>query len=116
MGARSIAETREILKKTRAAPGHKPGVPLSQAHRDRIRVSRLLQRLEAFCLGETIGKDHCNLTANQVAAIGILLRKTIPDLQAIEHSGDLTQNHIVSADPLTEAEWQEAYGGQRLDG
>ena len=44
---------------------------------------------------------------------------TIPDIQSIEHLGEVQHKvHMVSAEPLTEAEWQATYGskGQALNG
>lgn len=50
--------------------------------RARIQTSQLLNRLTDHALGSI------ELSNTQVRAIEILLKKTIPDLSAIEHSGD----------------------------
>lgn len=96
------------------------GVRKNPAHslrvRDRIKATQLVNRLTNFCLGKANGKDKCELSPHQVTAILGLLRKAIPDLQAIEHSGEVAQEvYMISAEPPTEAEWQEQYGGKRLD-
>lgn len=61
----------------------------------KIKTSQLINRLQ----------DHANskepiLDASQVNAIRILLNKVIPDLKAIEHSGNLTINHEAALDEL----------------
>ena len=48
----------------------------------RIQTSQLLNRLTDHALGDT------ELSATQIRAIEILLKKSIPDLSAIEISGD----------------------------
>lgn len=61
-----------------------------EEHRRRIKTSLILNRLQHFALGERNGNDPCQMTADQVKAAVALLKKTIPDLQAIDlkHSGD----------------------------
>lgn len=50
--------------------------------RARIQTSQLVNRLTDHALGDT------ELSATQIRAIEILLKKSIPDLSAIEVSGD----------------------------
>lgn len=50
--------------------------------RDKIQANQLINRLESHALGEV------ELTPTQIKAIEILLKKTLPDLSAVEHSGD----------------------------
>lgn len=50
--------------------------------RDKIQANHLINRLENHALGEI------ELSQTQIKAIEILLRKTLPDLSAVEHSGD----------------------------
>jgi hypothetical protein len=70
--------------------------------RQRIRTSMLARRLFDHALGKI------ELSQTQVKSIEILLRKTMPDLSAIEHSGEIKQRDI-TAEPLTAAEWEERY-------
>lgn len=88
----------------------------SELVRTRIRTTALVNRLTAHCMG----KLKVPLDATQVNGIGILLRKALPDLQAIELSGEIEQRvKQVSAEPPTEAEWSRMYGSEqppRLDG
>lgn len=94
----------------------KRGRPFGSMHselvRDRIRTAMLLNRLTNFVTG------RIEMSPHQVTAALGLLKKTVPDLQAIEHSGTIIEEvHTVSADPLTEEQWAQTYGsGQRLDG
>ncbi len=64
--------------------------------REKIQTSQLVNRLEANAFG-TI-----ELTAGQLKSIEILLKKTLPDLQAIEHTGAVDQNVTVKG----ELTWQ----------
>jgi hypothetical protein len=50
--------------------------------RARIQTSQLVNRLTDHALG------HTELSSTQIRAIEILLKKSIPDLSAIEISGD----------------------------
>jgi hypothetical protein len=78
----------------------------SELVRERIRTAMLLNRLQNFVMGRIDMQPH-----QVTAALGVL-KKTVPDLQAIEHSGTIIEEvHTVSAEPLTEAQWQETYGG-----
>jgi len=74
----------------------------------------LLNRLTNFVTG------RIEMSPHQVTAALGLLKKTVPDLQAIEHSGTIIEEvHTVSAEPLTEEEWAQTYGSssaQRLNG
>lgn len=48
----------------------------------KIQTSQLINRLNNHALGEL------ELTQSQIRAIEILLKKSLPDLQSIEHKGD----------------------------
>jgi hypothetical protein len=100
------------MARTHTKPGRKPGSIHSELVRDRIRTAMLLNRLTNFVLG------RIEMAPHQVTAALGLLKKTVPDLQAIEHSGTIIEEvHTVSAEPLTEEQWQQTYGsGQRLNG
>jgi hypothetical protein len=56
-------------------------VKLSEQWRERIRAAGILQRLDKAAMGEI------DITATQLKAAEIVLRKTIPDLNKMEHSG-----------------------------
>jgi hypothetical protein len=64
------------------------GVRLNPEHDERtrakIQTSQLINRLKDHVFGK------CELTATQVRAAEVLLRKSIPDLAAIQHSGELS--------------------------
>lgn len=65
---------------------------VAQRHREIIRTTQLLKRLQAFGLGEVdeqSGKP-IEMSAAQVKAVTTLLKKTMPDLQSIEGGLDLT--------------------------
>ena len=75
------------------------GVRLNPAHDDRtrakIQTSQIINRLEKLVKGEI------DMTAQQVAAANILLRKTLPDLSAVTMDGKMTVAH---EDALNELE------------
>lgn len=56
-------------------------VHLDENWRTKIQMSMLLLRLENHALGEI------ELSATQIKAIEVLLRKCLPDLQSVEMSG-----------------------------
>lgn len=62
---------------------------LRKSHQDdvrsKIKTSQLINRLEKHTLRET-------LSVSQVRAIEILLKKTLPDLQAITLDGEMNHN------------------------
>lgn len=57
--------------------------------RSKIQASQLINRLREHALG------NVELSQTQVRAIEILLRKTLPDLSAVEHSGDMETSYVV---------------------
>lgn len=54
--------------------------------RRRIRATQLMRRLAKHALGKV------EMTQTQVKAAEILLRKVVPDIKSVEHSG--TVNHV----------------------
>ena len=62
--------------------------------REKIRTSQLINRLTDHVLGK------CELSSSQVSAALGLMKKTLPDLQATEHTGqidsEITRKHRVS--------------------
>ena len=62
------------------AARQRPG--LSENTRKRIKTTMLVKRLEDHILGK------CDLSTSQVRGIEVLLRKTLPDLSAVEMTGE----------------------------
>lgn len=62
--------------------GRKPGFVMPESHRTKIANSKILNRLIDHAEGKI------DLSQTQVSAINILLKKVMPDLQAMQHSGD----------------------------
>lgn len=54
--------------------------------RRRIRATQLMRRLRKHALGK------CEMSATQLKAAEILLRKVVPDVKQVEHTG--TVNHV----------------------
>ena len=55
--------------------------PYPQVARDRINTGILLNRLQNHVVGKV------KMTSTQVQAAKVLLNKTLPDLQSVQHSG-----------------------------
>lgn len=68
------------------------GVRLNPEHDERtrakIQTSQIINRLNSFVNGEI------ELTNAQVNAASTLLKKTLPDLQSVQHAGETTQNIV----------------------
>jgi hypothetical protein len=62
--------------------------------RAKIQTSQLINRLQDHVFGQA------EVSATQMKAIELLLRKTLPDLSAIDHSGDMTLRHEDALDEL----------------
>lgn len=74
--------------------------------RKKIQTTQLLNRLQSNGLGKL------ELTSIQQRSCEILLRKTVPDLQAVQHSGDAENPivHDVQIRPqLSRAEWEKRH-------
>lgn len=70
--------------------------------RERIRTSMLVRRLQQFALGQKGDQgETIDLSTNEIRAIEILLKKKLPDLSAVEHTGEITYR---DASELTDAE------------
>lgn len=67
--------------------------------RAKIKTSQLVNRLTSHVLGQI------SMEATQVTAALGLLRKTLPDLSAVEQSGEIAV-HDVSEKLPTPAEWE----------
>ena len=63
---------------------HLKGVQLTEAHRDKIRNSKVLQVLMDF----VEGKEGVDMAPHRVTAALGLLRKVLPDATETTHKGD----------------------------
>lgn len=88
-----------------ATRGRKPGFVMSDEHRTKIANSQVLRVLIAHAEGRG------DMSASQVTAGIALLRKVMPDLQAVELSGETTTN-VVSRQPLTAEEWAAQHAAE----
>jgi hypothetical protein len=77
-----------------------------QIVRDRIRTSQLVKRLQGFVEGKLDPKTKrpIELSSPQVRAALGLLRKTLPDLTAVTHSGkiEFTKPETLSDEQLAD--------------
>ena len=65
-----------------ASRGRQPGFRMSEEHRVKIQNSNILNALIEHACGER------EMGGTQVTAAIALLKKVLPDLQAVQHSGD----------------------------
>ena len=72
------------------ARGRKPGFVMSEAHRVKIQNSNILNAL----IDQVEGKRE--MSPSQVTAGVALLKKVLPDMQAIQHSGDADSPLVVN--------------------
>lgn len=73
--------------------------------RSRIQVGNIVNRLEKFIAGE-IKMESAAVTA----ALG-LLKKVLPDLTSVEHSGDVTTTYVARIPSASETidAWQQQH-------
>jgi hypothetical protein len=73
--------------------------------RAKIKAGNIIARLQKLIDGEVEMAPHA-----VTAALG-LLRKSLPDLTSVEHSGEVTKNYVarMPAPVKNMAEWQNRY-------
>ena len=78
---------------------------LTDEHRQKIKVSMIINRLNSFVEGEV------KMEGPQVTAALGLLKKVLPDMQATQLSNDPDNPlmPVISNKPLTKQEWNERY-------
>ena len=83
----------------------KPKILFDPHHaRQKIRATDLIDRLQDHIDGKI------TLSNSQVRAIGILLKKVVPDLAQIQIAGEVQHKYVVEVPPLlTKDEWQKKY-------
>lgn len=78
------------------------GIWTPEVTRRRIQTTKLMQRLQNHALG------LADMTATQIKAAEILLRKKLPDLSATEITGEIKQRDITDQ-PLSADDWERQY-------
>ncbi len=80
--------------------------------RAKIKAGNIIARLMMFIEGEV------KMEAAQVTAALGLLKKALPDLTSVEHSGEITTSKVIRAPALgaTTAAWSEQYVPKALNG
>lgn len=83
---------------------------MSDEHRAKIRIVNILNALQEHVEGTR------EMSATQVNAAATLLRKVMPDLAAIDHSGEVQQTYIARMPaPVADInEWQKTYGNPSI--
>ena len=67
---------------------------LNNRHSDMVRAKIQASQLINVLQNHALNADGEELSASRLKAIEILLRKSVPDLQSIQHSGD-SENPIL---------------------
>jgi len=77
--------------------------------RAKIKAGNIIARLQKLIDGEVEMAPHA-----VTAALG-LLRKSLPDLTSVEHSGDVTKTYVIRTPaPVADMdEWKRRYAPQR---
>jgi hypothetical protein len=65
----------------------KVGRPMGKLHQDDVRSKIQVSQLVNVLTNHALGKDDRELVPTRLKAIEILLKKSLPDLSAIEHTG-----------------------------
>jgi hypothetical protein len=73
---------------------------LDQRVREKIQASMLIRALHDCVEGRN------QMTSVQVRAAEVLLKKVVPDLAAVEYSGETTVKYEISSEPMTAEEWK----------
>jgi monomeric isocitrate dehydrogenase len=86
--------------------------------KQRFRTEETIAKIKTAWLIKRL-QDHINgkleLSLSQVRAIGILLKKVVPDLTATEITGDVTHHYVVELPPTLELdEWKRRYSPTAL--
>jgi len=78
--------------------------------RAKIQAAYLINRLTDFVAGKV------ELSGAQVTAALGLLKKTTPDLQSVEHSGEVSTHYVVESPKLAETvnEWSQQHAPSRI--
>jgi hypothetical protein len=79
-----------------AERGRKPGIRLSEEHRGKIQNSNILNALIEHAEGRR------DMSPSQVTAGLGLLKKSLPDLTSVEHSGGIALTHEDALNELDE--------------
>jgi len=81
---------------------------LDQRVREKIQASMLIRALTDCVEGRN------KMTSVQVRAAEVLLKKVVPDLAAVEYSGETTMKYQISSEPMTVEEWKREVEQQDL--
>jgi hypothetical protein len=91
----------------REGAGRKVGYVNPESTRRKIKATLLVMRLQDHAFGVV------ELSMSQVRAIGILLKKIIPDLTSTEVKSEVTHHYVAEIPPvLSKQEWLEKYGAK----
>jgi hypothetical protein len=73
---------------------------LDQRVREKIQASMLIRALHDCVEGRN------QMTSVQVRAAEVLLKKVVPDLAAVEYSGETTVKYEISSEPMSAEQWK----------
>ena len=78
-------------------------IQIGDEWRTKIQVSMLVNRLQDCAQGKV------ELSSTQVKAIEILMRKVAPDLQSVEHSGEVQHSYVAELPQVSPSvdEWSK---------
>jgi hypothetical protein len=71
--------------------------------RAKIQTSQIINRLSDHVFGKV------ELSATQVQSALGLLKKSMPDLAAVEHSGEMKVQHDITDVPVSDEQWEREH-------
>lgn len=81
--------------------------------RNKIKAANIINRLSAYVLGEEdpVTKKPVEMVPAQVTAALGLLKKVVPDLTSVEHSGEIQKTYVarLPARVGSVEKWQQTY-------
>lgn len=86
--------------------GRRPGYRHHERTREKIQVTQIVNRLHKLVMGEAEMAPHA-----VTAALG-LLKKVMPDMSAVEHTGEVAERYVIAApQPVKDIQsWLTEYG------
>ena len=88
--------------------GRRPGYRHLDSCREKIKVSQTINRLQKLVNGDITGEE---MPPHAVTAALGLLRKVLPDMASVEHTGDVAERYVIETAPKVAnvQEWLKQY-------
>ena len=84
----------------------------SEATREKIKADRIIERLSCYFFGEADRTGKVPALDKTQVLVGLgLLKKIIPDVQAVQHTGEITTTYVarIPQVPDTTDQWENKH-------